>query len=53
MDLIKQRMNNNSNKGQLQAQHSGLSKNLENKLIPSMLDVLRDLNQVKLRSVQR
>ncbi|XP_032441274.1 mitochondrial fission regulator 2 [Xiphophorus hellerii] len=53
MDLIKQRRNNNSNKGQLQAQHSGLNKNMENKLIPSMLDVLRDLNQVKLRSVQR
>ncbi|XP_014885246.1 mitochondrial fission regulator 2 isoform X2 [Poecilia latipinna] len=53
MDLIKERRNNNSNKGQLQAQHSGLSKNMENKLIPSMLDVLRDLNQVKLRSVQR
>ncbi|XP_054875942.1 mitochondrial fission regulator 2 [Poeciliopsis prolifica] len=53
MDLIKKRRNNNSDKGQLQAQQSGFSKNMENKLIPSMLDVLRDLNQVKLRSVQR
>ncbi|KAM4712884.1 mitochondrial fission regulator 2 [Anableps anableps] len=53
MALIKERRNNSSDKSQLQAQHSGLSKNMENKLIPSMLDVLRDLNQVKLRSVER
>uniref|UniRef100_A0A096LRL7 Mitochondrial fission regulator n=1 Tax=Poecilia formosa TaxID=48698 RepID=A0A096LRL7_POEFO len=46
MDLIKERRNNNNS-------NKGLSKNMENKLIPSMLDVLRDLNQVKLRSVQR
>lgn len=53
MELIKERRNNNSDKGHLHVQHSGLSKNMDNKLIPSMLDVLRDLNQVKLRSVQR
>ncbi|MED6253770.1 hypothetical protein ATANTOWER_000897 [Ataeniobius toweri] len=53
MDLIKERRNNNYDRGQLQAQHSGLSRNMENRQVPSMLDVLRDLNQVKLRSVER
>ncbi|XP_073349261.1 mitochondrial fission regulator 2 [Pagrus major] len=51
LDLIRQRRKNEKglDKGQLKPQESGL----EVKGMPSMLDVLKDLNQVKLRSVER
>ncbi|XP_038148617.1 mitochondrial fission regulator 2 [Cyprinodon tularosa] len=52
MDLIRERRSNKSDDGQSQS-HSGLNGNVENKKIPSMLDVLKDLNQVKLRRVER
>lgn len=34
-------------------QGSGLSRGSDAKVMPSMLEVLKDLNQVKLRSVER
>lgn len=53
LELIRKRKNVDRNgvKGQLKTQY--LEKGLENKHIPSMLDVLKDLTQVKLRSVER
>ncbi|XP_017282766.1 mitochondrial fission regulator 2 [Kryptolebias marmoratus] len=48
LELIRQRRRNETDSGQ-----PGLSRETNNKAIPSMLDVLKDLNQVKLRSVQR
>ncbi|RVE56022.1 hypothetical protein OJAV_G00231970 [Oryzias javanicus] len=47
MELIRQNRKNKTVNGQLQPQNS------ENKAMPSMMDVLKNLNQVKLRSVQR
>ncbi|KAM4522763.1 mitochondrial fission regulator 2 [Odontesthes bonariensis] len=52
LDLIRQRKNV-TDKGPLGPQNSGLCRGSENRGIPSMLDVLKDLNQVKLRSVER
>lgn len=45
LELIRQRRNKETG--------SDLNREVNNKHIPSMLDVLKDLNQVKLRSVQR
>ncbi|XP_024146245.1 mitochondrial fission regulator 2 [Oryzias melastigma] len=47
IELIRQNRKNKTANGQLQPQNS------ENKAMPSMMDVLKNLNQVKLRSVQR
>ncbi|XP_074470886.1 mitochondrial fission regulator 2 [Sebastes fasciatus] len=46
-ELVRQRRNKHLDKGQLKPQDSDV------KGIPSMLDVLQNLNQVKLRSVER
>ncbi len=55
LELIRQRRKDEKDldKGQLKPQDSGLSRGPEVKGIPSMMDVLKDLNQVKLRSVER
>ncbi|KAM9338858.1 mitochondrial fission regulator 2 [Symphorus nematophorus] len=55
LELIRQRRKDerDPNTGQLKHQDSGLGRGSEVKGIPSMLDVLKDLNQVKLRSVER
>ncbi|XP_037541334.1 mitochondrial fission regulator 2 [Nematolebias whitei] len=50
LELIQQRHIKETDAG---LQQTRLSKELNNKHLPSMLDVLKDLNQVKLRSVQR
>ncbi|XP_028295725.1 mitochondrial fission regulator 2 isoform X2 [Gouania willdenowi] len=54
-ELIRQRRKNENNlgKGQLKPRDSRPGRGSHNKEIPSMLDVLKDLNQVKLRSVKR
>ncbi|XP_004083754.1 mitochondrial fission regulator 2 isoform X1 [Oryzias latipes] len=49
MQLIRQNRKNKTVNGQLQPHN----KESENKGMPSMMDVLKNLNQVKLRSVQR
>ncbi|XP_040920481.1 mitochondrial fission regulator 2 [Toxotes jaculatrix] len=49
LELIHQRRK----KDQLKPQGASLSTGLEVKQVPSMLDVLKDLNNVKLRSVER
>ncbi|XP_013874372.1 mitochondrial fission regulator 2 isoform X2 [Austrofundulus limnaeus] len=53
LELIRQRQNKETGSDQLQPQQSQLNRAANNKQIPSMLDVLKELNQVKLRSVQR
>lgn len=61
LDLIRQRKKAGKPHGQgkgeasshFQSQEQGLTKGSGVKGIPSMLDVLKDLNQVKLRSVER
>ncbi|XP_069014441.1 mitochondrial fission regulator 2 [Embiotoca jacksoni] len=55
IELIRQRRQNDKNldKGQRRPQDSGLSKGSGSKGIPSMMDVLKDLNHIKLRSVER
>lgn len=55
LELIHRRRKNEKEpkKGQPKPQVSVLNKGSEIKGIPSMLDVLKDLNQVKLRSVER
>ncbi|KAK2856321.1 hypothetical protein Q5P01_005056 [Channa striata] len=55
VELIKQRKKNEKDldKAQLKLQDSGLSRGLRDKGIPFMPDVLKDLNKVKLRSVER
>ncbi|XP_071775126.2 mitochondrial fission regulator 2 [Centroberyx gerrardi] len=64
LDLIRQRRNADkphvqgkgpalSQGGQLKPQDSGQTRGSQAKGIPSMLDVLKDLNQVKLRTVER
>lgn len=50
-ELIRQRKNNEKNLEK--SQDSGFGRGSEVKGIPSMLDVLKNLNQVKLRSVER
>ncbi|AWP19914.1 putative mitochondrial fission regulator 2-like [Scophthalmus maximus] len=53
-ELIRQRRKHEKDaNGQLKSEGSGLTSGSEAKGIPSMLDVLKDLNQVKLRSVDR
>lgn len=54
-ELIRQRRKNEKDleKGQIKLQDSDIIGGSENKGIPTMLDVLKDLNQVKLRSVKR
>ncbi|XP_075940025.1 mitochondrial fission regulator 2 isoform X2 [Anarhichas minor] len=49
LDLIRQRRTNDSNLGKAQRK----PQDSQAKGFPSMLDVLKDLNQVKLRSVER
>lgn len=49
LELIKQHKKKETDNGLPRHQHAGLEK----KGIPSMLDVLKDLNQVKLRAVKR
>lgn len=51
-ELIQKRRNN-PDKDRLKPQDSGPLRGSEVKGLPSMLDVLKDLNQVKLRSVKR
>ncbi|XP_056261613.1 mitochondrial fission regulator 2 [Seriola aureovittata] len=55
LEVIRQRRKNGKDldKGQLKLQGSSLSEGSDVKGMPSMLEVLKDLNQVKLRSVQR
>ncbi|KAM9704397.1 LOW QUALITY PROTEIN: mitochondrial fission regulator 2 [Menidia menidia] len=52
-EMIRQRKKTGADKGPVRGQNSELCRGSENKGIPSMLDVLKDLNQVKLRSVER
>lgn len=55
LEVIRQRRKDekDSGKGRFKPQDSALSRGSEPKGMPSMLDVLKDLNQVKLRSVER
>ncbi|XP_056151097.1 mitochondrial fission regulator 2 [Lampris incognitus] len=58
LELIRQRRKEgkpsvHGQSGQLKPQDSDLTRDSQFKGIPSMLDVLKDLNQVKLRSVKR
>ncbi|XP_028253393.1 mitochondrial fission regulator 2 [Parambassis ranga] len=55
LELIQRRKKaKDLDKGQLKPQNAGLkSKELTQKGLPSMLEVLKDLNQVKLRAVER
>lgn len=55
LELIRQRRKDEKghNKGQFESRDSAHCRGLEVKGTPSMLDVLKDLNQVKLRTVER
>lgn len=52
-ELIRQRKKNDKDLDKLVPQDPKISRASENSGVPSMLDVLKDLNQVKLRSVKR